>query len=267
MSIYHKAQCVLHRRFLSRAHENQRYTYSRRTCIDSSLELLRFQTMLYADTGPEGRLRNKKWHTSSLTAHDFLMAGTIITFDLYHGFQLHATGRGTVDVYAWGAEKQQEMLAAIQKSRDIWSELKDESVDAWKATVILGFLLDNLNKGSQPNAAPTTEQFESHDEKQNAAMTLGLLSSGMSPIGVTSPPQFTDPKFEPGTLQGNLDMTLERGPSQLPSPFSMFGQMPDMQPLNLDWVRPFPYRASTLTLISSLPLPRLLVQSLSVAIS
>ena len=205
MSIYHKAQCVLHRRFLTRARENQRYTYSRRTCIDSSLELLRFQMMLHSETGPNGRLRNKKWHTSSLTANDFLLAGIIVAFDLYHGFQLLATGRGTLDVYACGLERQQEMLTTIQKSRDIWSEFKDESVDACKATMILGFLLDNLKKGSQANTASSTDEFGSHDEKQNAAMTLGLLSSGMSPIGVTSPPQFTDSmaKFEPGRSQGN----------------------------------------------------------------
>jgi hypothetical protein len=170
------------------------------------------------------------------------MAATIVALDLYHGFQLHATGHCTGDVYAWGVERQQEMLGAIQQSRDIWYELKDESMDAWRATVILGVLLENLNKGSKPTDVSRTQALESHDEKQNAAMTLGLLSSGISPVGVTSPPQSTDPmtKFEPGLFQGNLGM-LEQSPPPLPSPFSMFGQMPDMQPLNLDWVCLFHY--------------------------
>jgi hypothetical protein len=170
------------------------------------------------------------------------MAATIVALDLYHGFQLHAAGRCTGDVYAWGVERQQEMLGAIQQSRDIWYELKDESMDAWRATVILGVLLENLNKGSKPRDVPITESLEPHDEKQNAAMTLGLLSSGMSTVGVTGPPQSADPmaKFELGLFQNNLGM-LEQGPPPLPSPFSMFGQMPDMQPLNLDWVCLFRY--------------------------
>jgi len=235
MSIYHKAQCVLHRRYLARARENPRFAHSRRTCIDSSMELLRFQSILYAETRPTGRLRNKRYQVTSLSSTDFLLAATIVCLDLYHGLQLRAAGRPSGDLYTWGFERREEMLAAIRRSKEIWDELRDESMEAWKAAEILGVMLGKLHLGPQGAESSTNAPvFEPQDEKQSAAMTLGLLSSGMSPLNA-GPSTFTDSTFKTADTplpQGGLE---QQG---APSPFSsMFGQMPDMQPLNLDWVR------------------------------
>ncbi|KAK2875393.1 hypothetical protein FQN49_001619 [Arthroderma sp. PD_2] len=69
-------------------------------------------------------------------------------------------------------------------------------------------------------------------------MTLGLLSSGLTPLGPTSPPQFTDSMIgidrSAGTQQGGLPSNIDLAAAPN-SPFGMFGQMPDMQPFNLDW--------------------------------
>ncbi|KAL2009577.1 hypothetical protein VTN00DRAFT_5384 [Thermoascus crustaceus] len=237
MSVYHKAQCVLHRRYLARARENPRFAHSRRTCIDSSMELLRFQSILHAETRPTGRLRNKRYQVTSLSSTDFLLAATIVCLDLYHGIQLQAAGRPSGDLYTWGFERREEMLAAIQQSKEIWNELRDESMEAWKAAEILGVMLGKLHLGPQGAESNTNAPvFEPQDEKQSAAMTLGLLSSGMSPLN-TGPSTFTEPMFKMADTplpQGGLGPMGE--PQGAPSPFSsVFGQMPDMQPLNLDW--------------------------------
>ncbi|KAI9934646.1 hypothetical protein AWENTII_005837 [Aspergillus wentii] len=236
MSVYYKAQCVLHRPYLVRARENHRFTYSRRMCIDSAMELLRFQAMLHQETRPTGRLRGRQHRVTSLTSGDFLLATTIVCLDLHQGAQLQAAGRPSGDTYAWGRERRDEMLAAIQRSKEIWDDLRDETLEAWKVAGILEVMIGKLNiglPGVEPNAPMST--FEPQDEKQSAAMTLGLLSSGMSPMNA-GPPTFNDPAFkmaEPPLPTGGLGTTAEI--PDAPSPFSnMFGQMPDMQS-NLDW--------------------------------
>jgi hypothetical protein len=111
-------------------------------------------------------------------------------------------------------------------------------MEAYKASSVLGVMLSKLLM-----AAPTLENsggaaaFEPQDEKQNAAMTLGLLSSGMSPMN-PGPPPFADPMFKMGDspMPAGVGTTAEMPGGPL-SPFSsMFGQLPDMQ-VNLDWVR------------------------------
>ncbi|OQD69169.1 hypothetical protein PENPOL_c002G08550 [Penicillium polonicum] len=237
MAVYNKAQCVLHRPYVVRARENPRFTYSRRTCIDSAMELLQVQSLLHAETR-NGRLRSRQSRVSSLSSADFLLAATIVTLDLYHGLSLQVSGRPSGDTYTWGRERRDEMTAAIQRSKEIWDESLDESMEAWKASSILGVMLGKLHMtvpGVENSAGAAS--FEPQDEKQNAAMTLGLLSSGMSPMN-PGPPPFADPMFKMGespmgTGAGGVGASAEM-PGAL-SPFSsMFGQMPDMQ-VNLDW--------------------------------
>ncbi|KAJ5114478.1 hypothetical protein NUU61_000237 [Penicillium alfredii] len=235
MTVYHKAQCVLHRPYVVRARENPRFTYSRRTCIDSAMELLEFQAILHAET-QGGRLRSRQSRVTSLSAADFLLAATILCLDLYHGLQLQASGRPSGDTYTWGRERRDEMMAAIRRSKGIWDELRDETMEAWKGSSILGVMLGKLHStipGAETNAGST--MFEPQDEKRNAAMTLGLLSSGMSPMN-PGPPPFTDPMLKMADSPvgtGGVGTSAEM-PGAL-SPFSsMFGQMPDLQ-VNLDW--------------------------------
>lgn len=238
-TVYHKAQIVLHRPYLVRARENPRFTYSRRNCIDSALEMLRVQSVLHVET-QKGRFRGRHNLVSSLSSADFLLAATIACLDLFQGYQLQASGRPSGDTYTWGRERRDEMTAAIQRSKEIWDELRDESMEAWKASNILAVMLAKLR-----STAPSLENsagsavFEPQDEKQNAAMTLGLLSSGMSPMN-TGPSPFVDPTMAMADSQMSVGAMGAGVSAEMPgaplSPFSsMFGQMPDMQ-ANLDWV-------------------------------
>lgn len=196
------------------------------------MELLRFQSIIHKQTRPCGRLLGCLSQVS-LTSADFLLAATIICLDLYHGLQLQAAGRPSGDTYTWGEERQGEMLAALQRSKEIYDDLRDESMDAWKAAEVIGVMIENTRLALAGADSNTPAVFEPQDEKQNAAMTLGLLSSGMPP----GPAAFGDPAnkmAETPLAQGGLGTTAEIPAA--PSPFSnIFGQMPDLQ-LNLDWV-------------------------------
>jgi hypothetical protein len=201
------------------------------------MELLQVQAMIHAETR-NGRLRSRQNRMTSISTGDFLLAATMISLDLYQTLSLQMSGRPSGDTYTWGRERREELTAAIRLSKEIWDESRDESMDAWKASSVLGVMLGKLQM-----AAPSLENstgaasFEPQDEKQNAAMTLGLLSSGMSPMN-SGPPPLPDPMFKMGDSPmpagGGVGTSAEM-PGPL-SPFSsMFGQMPDMQ-VNLDWV-------------------------------
>lgn len=197
--------------------------------------------MMFAETLPGGRFHNQKCQAYSLQSQDFLIAATIVCVDLYYGYQLHNAGRDSGDVYTWGIEKQEEMVAALRRSKEIWDEVKDFSIDAWKASTVMGLMLEKLNMGQHSKDGKSGgAAFEPQDEKQNAAMTLGLLSSGMSPApNSTNAGQFGDTNLKMADSPVPQDgmPNMDQIPAQAPSPFSnMFGQMNDMQPLNLDWV-------------------------------
>jgi hypothetical protein len=173
---------------------------------------------------------------TSLGSSDFLLAATILCLDLYHGYQVQNASRTSADKYAWGRERQEEIFAAVQQSKDIWDELRDETMEAWKAGGALGVMLSRLRRGA-PEGTPVTPAFEPQDEKQSAAMTLGLLSSGMTPVNQGTafndmPLKLSDTPLP--TLGGYNGVEVTSGASSVFN--NMFGQMPDMQ-ANLDWVR------------------------------
>ncbi|EED13411.1 C6 transcription factor, putative [Talaromyces stipitatus ATCC 10500] len=232
-SVYHKAQVVLHRRYIGRSRENPRFTHSRRTCIDSSMELLRYQAIFYNQKLPGGRLLSKI-RDNSINNSNYLLSATVICLDLYQSMQLQAAGRPSGDVYIWGRERRDEMLAAIRQARDIWQAQSDESMESWKAAGMMTVMLEKLNVTPAPPSGDmngTPSMLDVPDEKQSAAMTLGLLSSGMSPgdtgTGFTDPFKSPDSVLSPTALGGTSSDTMG-----FSSPFNMLGQMPDMQ---LDW--------------------------------
>ncbi|KAI9819557.1 MAG: hypothetical protein M1827_007007 [Pycnora praestabilis] len=267
--LYNKGQCVLHRKFLARARENPRYVHSRRTCVDASMELLRHQATLHYESRTTGRLRSVKWFISSLTTHDFLLAAMIVCLDLTYGAEAEGAGRSSGDVYTWGLERRGDMMQSLETSRNIWKEFQDHSMEAYKAYKVLTVMLDKLrssplssNQGGWPvqsaylhsggmsNGADAVSAFSVDDGKpeHSAAMTLGMLSGGLTPNSAA----LFDRTF-PATASGNVNMgeapngqtqqfSLDQGPGVTGtaggSPFSGFGVnggLMDMPPTNLDW--------------------------------
>lgn len=124
------------------------------------------------------------------------------------------------------------MSAALRRSKEIWNELADESLEAWKIARILDVMEEKMNLAFAGVVANGLSAFEPQDEKQSAAMTLGLLSSGMTPSGSAS---FSDQvrMAETPLTPGGLGTTSAAVP-----PFNnMLYQMPDFSStMNLDWV-------------------------------
>lgn len=119
-------------------------------------------------------------------------------------------------------------------------------MDAFKASEVLGVMLENI-KASRANARGVFP--EPQDEKQSAAITLGMLSSGGVPPPLPSPGANGLPNTTAFESKAGYENLLGLGPppqaqqqdgaANAPSPFSMFGpqsNFQDMQNMNLDWV-------------------------------
>ena len=273
--LYHKGQCVLHRKFLTRARENNRYAHSRRTCVDSSMELLSHQATLHYESRPGHRLHGMKVFVSSLTAADFLLAAMIVALDLCYGTETETGGQSSGDMYTWGLERRGDMIRAIEVSNDIWKETRDQSIEAYKASEILTVILNKLSRSqgasrSSQNPFPfpgmgvpgtasgsDTQSYGTTVEEKpehSAAMTLGMLSNGgmtSNSAGLFNNGAFNSSmggNLNPGDMQSSgltPNYSMEDGANGLPSapsPLSFFGGAGlggDVPPANLDWVSPF----------------------------
>ncbi|KAF7923168.1 uncharacterized protein EAE98_007873 [Botrytis deweyae] len=256
---WQKTMCVLHRKYLARARQNSRYDHSRRACVNAAMEILRHQHKLHLESKPGGRLRSMRWAISSLTKHDYLLAGMIVCLDLHYETICPS------DKHFWTTEQLANMLKAVETSQSIWSETVEESMESFKASKTLNIILEKLKASRDPaantSATPmnTADAFSQFDDEnlrpeQSAAMTLGMLSGGLSPnsaamlnsMGQSSGYTNMDLNMgesggnglTPYTLDNNLNpfATLNAGAS----PFSMFGNTgnaPGMMdlPANLDW--------------------------------
>ncbi|KAI9798437.1 MAG: hypothetical protein M1833_004831 [Piccolia ochrophora] len=268
--LYHKGLCVLHRKFLTRAAMNPRYGHSRRACVDGSMELLRHQATLHYESRPNGRLRSVKWFISSLTAQDFLLAAMIICLDLNHSTEADTTSSDPRNLYSWGYERQAEMVQALEQSKAIWSELRDQSMEAYKASELLTVMLEKVKRaypesgagvgnpnisasmpysagprGTDDNASSSFNNDETKPE-HSAAMTLGMLSSGgVIPSAATTFDKTFGSLPPEGDQNPNIAMTeasgltpnfaAESGVGDVGnaggSPFSLFGNATSMTDL------------------------------------
>ena len=149
--VYLRSLFVLHRRFIARGRDNPRYAYSRRTCIDASLEMLAHQATLHEEAQPGGRLRSVKWYISSLTTHDFLLAAANVCMDLFHGCEAErrnksASGPSSPTSPADGhaEDRRANMMAAVERCIAIWESVREDSMEAYKASVALRVMVDKL---------------------------------------------------------------------------------------------------------------------------
>jgi hypothetical protein len=172
------------------------------------------------------------------------------------------------DMYFWTPAQRADMLQALETSQRIWKESAETSMEAYKAFHIIGVMLDKLRcpqKGQQQEGPTTNEVFAQFDDENlkpehSAAMTLGMLSGGLSPntaamfnnAGMQSPRGTNYANFD--TNMGDSSASTGMTPNfstdnsnpfaslnSVASPFSVFGNtgtgagMLDV-PANLDWV-------------------------------
>jgi hypothetical protein len=145
--IFHKSLCVIHSRFLENTKSDSRCLYSRRTCLSSALSILGFQVIQNQDIPVDGGVRSLTNYQTSFTLHHYLLAATIISAylcsDVRAGNPLNDNAYSSIPSRA-------VMIKALHDSARIFGEMKDASMEAYKAADVLGMLVKKF-QAMEPN--------------------------------------------------------------------------------------------------------------------
>lgn len=144
--IYQLAQCILHRKFLQRARHDVNCTRHRRFCIDAAMVLLNHQATMYLECNATYPQNIEKRHLSTLSTHDFFVAGMAIALDLHYGYECDPATASSDDVSLWGYDRRAEMIMAFETSIQFWRICKDYSVEAATAYGLFSFVLMKAKK-------------------------------------------------------------------------------------------------------------------------
>ncbi|KAI1776790.1 fungal-specific transcription factor domain-containing protein [Hypoxylon cercidicola] len=214
--LYQKVMCMLHKKHMTRARQNPRYAYSRRSAIEASLEILGHLRTIHRECQANGRLRSMKWYVSA-TSKDSLLPTMLVILDLHHDHIASTSGKrqDSQAMYFWTPEQRAEMICSLDAVSEIWKSLAHESVEAFKAASILQIMLEKIRNPDpapggaeipqiQPESLCGTFGIEMMPE-HSAAVTLGMLSGGPTPAMTPtyqSPGGTTYPNLEIGSLPG-----------------------------------------------------------------
>jgi hypothetical protein len=220
--LYLRIMCVLHRKYMSRARHNARYAHSRRSAIEASMETLKHLADLHRESQPNGRLRSIKWYVSSIATKDFVLPAMLVVLDLHYDSNAERSGvrQDSQSQYFWTPEQRADMIRTLEVTRAIWAGLADDSMDAMKASNILELMLERIKKPKPPVQSPvpgdvslrSANLFASEAELQpehSAAMTLGMLSGGVSPNSAAAAAAFGGIQSPGGSAYPNpMDLGL-----------------------------------------------------------
>lgn len=136
-SLYQKARCVLHRRYLVEKEPKVEHAYSRRVCLLGALALLEYQNMLFEATKPGALLSQNGWFVPSLSMHDFLL-GAMIVYLVIQNEKYNEPG-GDFD---WMKKdtplpNKKQLLETLKRSYRIWREVVVNNSAVKKAPEVL----------------------------------------------------------------------------------------------------------------------------------
>ncbi|KAH7039738.1 uncharacterized protein B0I36DRAFT_309194 [Microdochium trichocladiopsis] len=251
--LFYKIMCILHRKHMVMARNNPRYAHSRRTAIEAALDMLELFRSVCRECEPNGRLRTHKWYVGSVS-RDTLLATMLVLMEVHENDASVASGKrqDSQTMFFWTPTQRQEMIDAVYGVRDIWKRLAQETVEAYKAVNIIDIILAKINKkdtAQNPEVAMAENIFSGFSEnsmkpEQSAAMTLGMMSSGLTPNTNFQSPGPTGHTYVPPDFSSSSGMVPDfmtefPQPASGPfSPFSMFTNLPTANPefdQSIDW--------------------------------
>jgi hypothetical protein len=186
--LYQKARIVLHRKYLTEAHQDSRLNYSRWVCINAAKETLRHQHDLFHESQVGGRLYSDRWFFTSLQNHDFVLAAMVICLELSKKTEADVKSRQQGYGFSIVLDGRDELLDALEKSRNIWQTNLRHSVEARKAFDALTIMLKKAkmdaelerNSQSQEEQQQVDGLLRSEHRNDDIAMGESASSIGFS---------------------------------------------------------------------------------------
>ncbi|KAL1800488.1 hypothetical protein ACET3X_000830 [Alternaria dauci] len=163
---YHHAQITLHRKFMILAKVNDKYSVSHTTCVNAVTKILQLQAELFEQCQPGRMLHADRWKILSLIQSEFLLATTVLCFNLDDDVKKGLSG----------GEVAMKSAKALEGSRRIWEPQKAFSKEAQTALnaidVVLGRMRSGLEDDGADNAQPSGARVSS-TSSFSAGMSYG----------------------------------------------------------------------------------------------
>ncbi|RAL16191.1 Zn(II)2Cys6 transcription factor [Aspergillus homomorphus CBS 101889] len=143
-SMYHRAMCTLHRKFMARAKTNRHFKFSRDRCISSALALLSSQQDLA-----------RQWYQFSHTRQTLTFAAMVLFLEL----ELIRKFPESEDAFEHAA-----LIQALETSVAFWEADKEVCDEAWRQWQVLASMLAGLQPfagvGGATEAVSTDASFD-----------------------------------------------------------------------------------------------------------
>jgi hypothetical protein len=174
---FQKSKCILHYKYLFPARTDDRYNYSRSTCIEAALQLLDYQFVLHQETQAGGRLSKDRWKVSSIVNTSFFLASTLLSLELDYDIT-RAEPSQSHQKAAASADTRRRVIEALNNSYLIWIRLSNSSREARKVADLLDFVLGKARKMETLHSGEMNRRssgmFNSSD-KSNRTVRPGML--------------------------------------------------------------------------------------------
>ncbi|KAK9433076.1 fungal-specific transcription factor domain-containing protein [Lipomyces doorenjongii] len=182
--LFHKCQCVLHRKYMLPARTNSRYTYSRKTCIEAALHMLQYQWILNEETQSDGRLYQDRWIVLSSIKQEFLLATTILCLDLNHDITAESSSESQKDTP--DTDTRERVIQALSSSYLIWLQSRDSSREAQKAAEVLRIVLGKAQHMRMRGSVDLGRSVTNIPAARNDSSTSSTDPSSLTATGLTS---------------------------------------------------------------------------------
>ncbi|OJD14110.1 hypothetical protein AJ78_05510 [Emergomyces pasteurianus Ep9510] len=198
--LYNKARCLLHKKHF--ALPDTAYAYSRRTCLDAAMRILKIQSFLHNEAQPGGRFYDQRWKLSLILRQDFMLAAMIICVNLEHqsvepqpALPTPASG----DYPYWRAE---DKIRALEYAYEAWEKWLRASKDEARAAEAVKIVLDKHRKANQGEPIVESDDIT----KVHPSSTLPAPNAGMSQgLSMTDSSHSTEMLYYPVEYLQKLD--------------------------------------------------------------
>lgn len=201
-NIFHKTLCIIHSKYLKAAVTNPRYRYSRQSCVESAVTLLKFQAFQHQQFRIEGRITTLTKYQTSITIHDYFLAATMLCSILFlesaHEFSTPTTSAEMT---------KEEILAVLERSVGIFSETRNDSVEARRACELFEVLLIEIRRPrvSNERARHNDPLRDSSEAQSDSPATIALMNSSPQPPTPRLTQGYSLDPLQPFFSSGGLD--------------------------------------------------------------
>lgn len=158
--LFQKSRCLLHRHHMTKSFTEPKYIYSRTTCVEAAMAILKHQVDISNEAKPGGILQRDQWFISSLERHDFLLASMVICLELSYRMRNTAPGDSQTSNLKF---TQIDLVGSLEKSREFWGKFKDNSKEALQAFNAVSHMLGTVSEN------PKTQKGQVVTKNQGSA--------------------------------------------------------------------------------------------------